>query len=504
MDTGHGTRQYSGHNSSSIPVNSPSIPQGSAKKRRTSTSGRGVANLTPEQLNKKRANDREAQRAIRERTKGQIESLERKIQELTSQQPYQELQHAVRQKELVEAENEEIKKRLSSVLGIIQPMVGGSRVVESIPSPCHDLGGPPPISTSDINAVQPVSPHASAYNNAPSGASTSSTYSGSPHQAQGHTPPFISHAPYTSLPNAFAPINVLERRQPSVSHGLQSRSSDEKLDVGYVLQSLQETRDGRRQYDSDRTPSLPPSSALPMNPLSPSHNARDNYGNQMFACSVPVRNIRTCPLDGLLLDFLAERRQRAIEGMPNRELVGPAYPSVVSLLKPQRSLTSHPLSKMFTDMLSTFPDLSTLPEQVGVLYIMFLIMRWQISPTQENYDRLPEWVTPRPAQLFSTHPAWVDYLPWPRMRDKLVQIYPSIHFDDFFIPYTTTLSLNWTYEAPDTLLSKEGTEELFINPVFERHIRDLKNWTLGPAFAKAHPSLADTCTIKPDNRRRSS
>lgn len=105
-----------------------------------------------------------------------------------------------------------------------------------------------------------------------------------------------------------------------------------------------------------------------MNPLSPNHNARDSYGNQMFACSVPVRNIRTCPLDGLLLDFLGERRQRAIEGMPNRELVGPAYPSVVSLLKPQSSLTSHPLSKMFTDMLSTFPDLSTLPEQVAVLY----------------------------------------------------------------------------------------------------------------------------------------
>lgn len=88
------------------------------------------------------------------------------------------------------------------------------------------------------------------------------------------------------------------------------------------------------------------------------------------------------------------------------------------------------------------------------------------------------------------------------MRDKLTQIYPSVPFDDFFIPYTMTLSLNWTYEAHDTLLSKEGTEELFINPVFERHIRDLRNWTLGEAFAKAHPRLADTCTVKGDDGRR--
>lgn len=98
-----------------------------SKRRRTtgsSTSSRGVANLTPDQLAKKRANDREAQRAIRERTKNQIENLERKIRELTSQQPYQELQHVLRQKEAVEAENADIKQRLTSVLQLIQPILG--------------------------------------------------------------------------------------------------------------------------------------------------------------------------------------------------------------------------------------------------------------------------------------------------------------------------------------------------------------------------------------------
>ena len=106
----------------------PLLPHtATGKKRRASTTGsRGVANLTPEQLAKKRANDREAQRAIRERTKGQIEGLERKIQELTAQKPYQELQQVIRQKELVEAENDEIKRRLLSIQGIIQPLLTSS------------------------------------------------------------------------------------------------------------------------------------------------------------------------------------------------------------------------------------------------------------------------------------------------------------------------------------------------------------------------------------------
>jgi hypothetical protein len=105
---------------------SPDPSSSDNKKRRTgaSTSSRGVANLTPDQLAKKRANDREAQRAIRERTKNQIESLERRICELTSQQPYQELQHALRQKELVEAENADIRKRLATVLSLIEPILG--------------------------------------------------------------------------------------------------------------------------------------------------------------------------------------------------------------------------------------------------------------------------------------------------------------------------------------------------------------------------------------------
>lgn len=73
---------------------------GHVSKRRKigSASSRGVASLTPDQLAKKRANDREAQRAIRERTKAQIETLERRIHDLTSQQPYQELQAVIRQK----------------------------------------------------------------------------------------------------------------------------------------------------------------------------------------------------------------------------------------------------------------------------------------------------------------------------------------------------------------------------------------------------------------------
>lgn len=97
--------------------------QPAGKKRRTATASRGVANLTPEQLARKRANDREAQRAIRERTKTQIDRLNQRIRELESQQPYHDLQIVLREKEAVQAENADIRKRLESVVSIIQPIL---------------------------------------------------------------------------------------------------------------------------------------------------------------------------------------------------------------------------------------------------------------------------------------------------------------------------------------------------------------------------------------------
>lgn len=57
--------------------------ESTAPKRRESRAGtRKVTSLTAEQLDGKRANDREAQRTIRQRTKEHIESLEREVAEL--------------------------------------------------------------------------------------------------------------------------------------------------------------------------------------------------------------------------------------------------------------------------------------------------------------------------------------------------------------------------------------------------------------------------------------
>lgn len=107
-----------------IPDDGDSTPAPGRKRKPNSVSARGVANLTPEQLAKKRANDRQAQRAIRERTKGHIEALEQQVRELSSQKPCQDLQAALKQNEALQAENRELRDGLRRAMDAIQPLLG--------------------------------------------------------------------------------------------------------------------------------------------------------------------------------------------------------------------------------------------------------------------------------------------------------------------------------------------------------------------------------------------
>jgi hypothetical protein len=98
-------------------------------KRRASRAGtRSVATLTPEQLARKRANDREAQRNIRQRTRDHIESLEQRIRDLSGDRQDD------RNVEEIQRRNEELEeelKRLKDILHALEDDIGPSPLTTS-------------------------------------------------------------------------------------------------------------------------------------------------------------------------------------------------------------------------------------------------------------------------------------------------------------------------------------------------------------------------------------
>jgi mevalonate kinase len=89
----------------------------SSKKRPSRAGTRSVSTLTQAQLERKRANDREAQRAIRQRTKDHIDALERQIRELAATSDSSgKLMQAMQRNQELEQENALLRSRLSSAV----------------------------------------------------------------------------------------------------------------------------------------------------------------------------------------------------------------------------------------------------------------------------------------------------------------------------------------------------------------------------------------------------
>ncbi|KAI0485684.1 hypothetical protein F4859DRAFT_511878 [Xylaria cf. heliscus] len=497
------------------------------KKRRTGAGSRGVANLTPEQLAKKRANDREAQRAIRERTKNQIEALENRIRELTAQQPYQDLQEVIRQKRAIEAKNVELRAHLASIVALIQPLLSGGLAAEG------DFTSPVPT----YNSIQP-NPHQqqlpsySAHNDSTAGTEYTSHSSV---DSSWHSPalPQSTAPPNSNSHQAKKPNQPVYDCAPHLNLGGEQLKLDFLPDPSQRFDRMQAGVNGAQDSSvyqhvpmkHDWGPSVLPtghenntmaSRISPFALLTQQHQ-QHQYIDNAPGFSIPTQGPwgdgqtpvklvpATCPIDNLLLDFMYERRQRFAEGVTAKDLAGPKYPSVSSLLNPEIGPHSHPVSKLFTDILSKFSALCRIPERVAVLYVMFQIMRWHISPTLENFKLIPSFSQPLDVQYTIPHPAWVDYLPWPAMRKKFVEEFraPEYQFEKIFLPYTQTLSLNWPYEEKSALIETPDGSEIIINPVFLEHFLRIENWTLGDAFDEALPTLRGTYHLKSERNTSS-
>lgn len=208
----------------------------------------------------------------------------------------------------------------------------------------------------------------------------------------------------------------------------------------------------------------------------------------------------TCPLDYLLGDFIKTRRAQIASGMALSQVIGPEKPSLLSMTHPEAKRSSADcLTPLLLDILSKFPDIDRDPERLAVLYGMYYITRWFLCPCEPCLGHCPDYCRPCPEASEYPHPVWIDWLPWPSMRRKLILARTpgtQIKFDDFFVTFTYTMSVNWPYPqsscittTPSNIPGEPPVVEL--SQPFIDHIRRLENWSLGPEFASNFPELVD-------------
>ncbi|KAI2463324.1 hypothetical protein F4781DRAFT_127302 [Annulohypoxylon bovei var. microspora] len=202
-----------------------SAPESTKSGKRKGT--RSVSSLTPAQLARKRANDREAQRAIRARTKEHIESLEREIDDLRNHQNRdQTIQNLLRKNEALEEE----VRQLRGSMGL-----RNADVTDPYQAVFHNSSPPRPSAFPHAATSYPILQNMAAYHNIPdatepwsSGVAYSIASTASSPASSGATDDFGSSYISTS-----APTTSLERSSlPSNSHS-PTAASFERSDSGF-------------------------------------------------------------------------------------------------------------------------------------------------------------------------------------------------------------------------------------------------------------------------------
>lgn len=116
-----------------------------------------------------------------------------------------------------------------------------------------------------------------------------------------------------------------------------------------------------------------------------------------------------------------------------------------------------------------------------------------LSQTQVNstpIDQNTQLTKIRPSQETIQHPAVIDFLIWPGLRDRLVfshKRYTST--GDFSAAFCENLHFNWPFSDDEILLFDQVSQTYRISPLFEEYAFDMKNWTMNEGFFEKYVEM---------------
>jgi hypothetical protein len=407
-----------------------------------------VTHLSQAQLARKRENDREAQRNIRQRNKEHIQFLERKVKELQDGMRSENIERAK-----LEAENKTLRAQLA------QRTSPEIQVLSAIPG---DPLIPQEFNPDWVPESVPVS-----------------TY---PVTDQIYPPPL----PYD---------------ETEVSQTLYTTTPAPMWDDGMGF-----------DHPSDGLIKAEPGGLFPLVVAQPRHSNVANpplYVNTTCWQSQPLTfawqsATKLKPpvsyLDHLVLSMINSQHSLHSAGI-GTPVLGPGLPPVEALLhrelhipKPTKPLsTLGRIMGLYDQVLSRrcFP---VMPERLATFVVMYRFVQWQISPTYANFKAMYDWQFPQASQFDIPHPAWMDFPFWPKFRDKIIRNQARYDTFEFRNDYAMNLSINFPYDAEKSVVVVD--EQLKISEIMEKHLRSLSMASMKKAFGDKYPDFRDVCRFE--------
>lgn len=197
-------------------------------------------------------------------------------------------------------------------------------------------------------------------------------------------------------------------------------------------------------------------------------------------------------MDALVIDLLVKQR----ENNNATEFSKVDFPSVSSLLNPVLHEPDQPVASTIARHVASVIRVHTVPEKIALLYAICISLRWNICPTPENYDAIPEFLRPTGTELIVQHPVWVGTIGWPKARERIIRHMDFTQYPEFARLITSSFSINWRHGLVG-ILKQSPDQGYTLTEDFVQHVRCGENWTVGISLVEAFPFLQGAVNIKP-------
>ncbi|KAF2495878.1 hypothetical protein BU16DRAFT_359558 [Lophium mytilinum] len=203
--------------------------------------------------------------------------------------------------------------------------------------------------------------------------------------------------------------------------------------------------------------------------------------------------------------FMKQKRQMIQEGWSVEQVLGPLemYPTVNSCNSMTDSHSMTPNVCEWVVSMMSWMNIGRHPERMAMTLLGVLFLTWAIVPSEKNYQAMPPWMRPTPTQIIVPHPAWIDMIPWPEIRDFFIRFADQSHGMEVLQTFVSSLSVNWNSLLSNVAVEIPNTNMLALSQSFEVYIRDLGNWSLDPAVLHVYPDLAGMACFAPIASRSS-
>ncbi|KUJ23796.1 uncharacterized protein LY89DRAFT_692724 [Mollisia scopiformis] len=484
--------------------NSPMPLEEEPRKKGSRGGKRSVTHLSKAQLARKRANDREAQRNIRQRTKEHIENLERKVKELEQGSRSGSMERVLKRNKELEDEVEKLRAQISTSHTSTPPSQTISDIPEELLIPQKVTLDWMPESAS-CTWPQSVPPTIPALDNTNAEIPVSSVTYPSTEEAT---------AAGTAVPaHMYPPTNSTMAYDEEASQTLYTPSAIPIWEDPIVF--------GQPETSTSLTKPVP--QWAPFHPAfnqpsrfsdlqrsgfndlmsHPSYNTSFSnstcWQNQPSIYAWQISTKLKTPVtyvDQLMMSVIHSQRHLAITAeITGEELIGPNFPSVHLLFNQPGPVEKRPsnlteVMERYSAVLSN-RGFALIPEKLASFMCMYRFVQWQISPNYQTYQRLHEWQAPRPSQLMVPHPAWMDLPPWGKFREKVIENQGKYDNVEFQNDYASNLSVNFPHDPMKALIFENG--QIIISPALDRHLSDISHMSMKKPFADKYPEFKDVC-----------